>query len=382
MTRSGLWDELVGQDEAVSLMFEAATDTDSVAQGWLITGPAGSGRSLVARAFAAQLLGEGGDQDAVDRQVIHQTHPDYSSLATDRVVITIDEVRQLVESSYRSPTVAPWRVIVIEDADRMAERTSNVLLKALEEPPPRTIWILCAPSEADVLPTIRSRVRSVRLRVPTVESIAQMLVDRDGVDPVVAEQSARHAQCHIGMARRLARSPEARERRNTSLRLVLDINSVSQAVNAAASILAIATDDAKAYNESRDEAERTEMLRLMGLEPGATIPPALRSQLKTLEDNQKRRATRALRDGVDRVFTDLESLYRDILVVGLGGDVPLTNAELEPQIAEWAAQHPRELAITALAAIDTARSRIERNVTPLLSLESFLIEASGRVPAL
>lgn len=382
MTRSALWDELVGQDEAVGVMFEAASSADSLAQGWLITGPAGSGRSLVARAFAAQLLGAGADQDAVDRQVVHQTHPDFSSLATDRVVITIDEVRQLVESSYRSPTVAPWRVILIEDADRMAERTSNVLLKALEEPPPRTIWILCAPSEADVLPTIRSRVRSVRLRVPTVESISRMLVERDGVDPAVAEQSARHAQCHIGMARRLALNPEARERRITSLRLVLDINSVSQAVTAAASILAIATDDAKAYNESRDDIERAEMLRMMGLEPGAPIPPALRSQLKTMEDNQKRRSTRALRDGVDRVFTDLESLYRDILVVGLGGDVPLTNSELEPHIAEWAANHPQQLAISALAAIDIARSRIDRNVTPLLSLEAFLIEASGRAPAL
>ncbi|PTW90705.1 DNA polymerase-3 subunit delta' [Microbacteriaceae bacterium MWH-Ta3] len=376
---SALWDDLIGQDEAVALMRAAAADPDSIAQGWLITGPAGSGRSLLARAFAAELLGVGADPAAIDRQVRHETHPDLSVLATDRVVITIDEVRDLVESSYKSPTVSPWRIILMEDADRMAERTSNVLLKALEEPPPRTIWILCAPSEADVLPTIRSRVRSVRLRVPTVESIAQMLVSRDGVDPVIAEQSARHAQCHIGMARRLAQSPDARERRDASLRAVLAITSVSQAVTTAASVLAIATDDAKAYNETRDDAERAEFLRLMGLEPGATVPPAMRSQIKTLEENQKRRATRALRDGVDRVFTDLESLYRDILVVGLGGNVPLTNRELRTEIEAWVAVHSNDDAIRALEAIDTARGRIERNVTPLLSLEALFIEASGRV---
>ncbi len=375
---SALWDDLIGQDEAVALMRAAAADPDSIAQGWLITGPAGSGRSLLARAFAAELLGAGADAGAIDRQVRHETHPDLSVLATDRVVITIDEVRDLVESSYKSPTVSPWRIILMEDADRMAERTSNVLLKALEEPPPRTIWILCAPSEADVLPTIRSRVRSVRLRVPTVESIAQMLVSRDGVDPVIAEQSARHAQCHIGMARRLAQSPEARERRDASLRAVLAITSVSQAVTTAASVLAIATDDAKAYNETRDDAERAEFLRLIGLEPGATVPPAMRSQIKTLEENQKRRATRALRDGVDRVFTDLESLYRDILVVGLGGNVPLTNRELHTEIEAWVAVHSNDDAIRALEAIDTARGRIERNVTPLLSLEALFIEASGR----
>ena len=376
---SALWDDLIGQDEAVALMRAAAADPDSIAQGWLITGPAGSGRSLLARAFAAELLGVGADPTAIDRQVRHETHPDLSVLATDRVVITIDEVRDLVESSYKSPTVSPWRIILMEDADRMAERTSNVLLKALEEPPPRTIWILCAPSEADVLPTIRSRVRSVRLRVPTVESIAQMLVSRDGIDPVIAEQSARHAQCHIGMARRLAQSPEARERRDASLRAVLAITSVSQAVTTAASVLAIATDDAKAYNETRDDAERAEFLRLMGLEPGATVPPAMRSQIKTLEENQKRRATRALRDGVDRVFTDLESLYRDILVVGLGGNVPLTNRELHTEIEAWVAVHSNDDAIRALEAIDTARGRIDRNVTPLLSLEALFIEASGRV---
>ena len=376
---SALWDDLIGQDEAVALMRAAAADPDSIAQGWLITGPAGSGRSLLARAFAAELLGVGADPAAIDRQVRHETHPDLSVLATDRVVITIDEVRDLVESSYKSPTVSPWRIILMEDADRMAERTSNVLLKALEEPPPRTIWILCAPSEADVLPTIRSRVRSVRLRVPTVESIAQMLVSRDGIDPVIAEQSARHAQCHIGMARRLAQSPEARERRDASLRAVLAITSVSQAVTTAASVLAIATDDAKAYNETRDDAERAEFLRLMGLEPGATVPPAMRSQIKTLEENQKRRATRALRDGVDRVFTDLESLYRDILVVGLGGNVPLTNRELRTEIEAWVAVHSNDDAIRALEAIDTARGRIDRNVTPLLSLEALFIEASGRV---
>lgn len=374
---TALWDDLVGHDAVIAQMRAAVAHPETLAQSWLITGPAGSGRSLVARAFAADLLGAGEDPEVVDRQVRGLTHPDLTVLATDRVLIPIDDVRELVETSYRSPVASSWRIIIIEDADRMVERTSNVLLKALEEPAERTIWILCAPSEADVIPTIRSRVRGVRLGVPPVADIAAMLVARDGVDPAIAEQSARHAQSHIGMARRLATTPEARERRARSLSLILHIRAVSDAVNAAAEIVALATDDAKAYTEARDEAERADFLHSLGLAPGEAVPLGLRPQLKTLEDNQKRRATRSLRDGVDRVLTDMESLYRDILVVALGGAVPLTNPEMAEGISAWLERHDAAHAVRILDAIDVARGRIDRNVTPLLSLEALFVEASG-----
>ncbi len=378
---TALWDDLVGHDAVIAQMRAAAASPETLAQSWLITGPAGSGRSLVARAFAADLLGAGDDAEMIDRQVRGLTHPDLTVLATDRVLIPIDEVRELVETSYRSPVASSWRIIIIEDSDRMAERTSNVLLKALEEPAARTIWILCAPSEADVIPTIRSRVHSVRLGVPPIADIAAMLVSRDGVDAAIAEQSARHAQSHIGMARRLATTPEARERRARSLALVLGIRAVSEAVNAAAEIVTLATDDAKAYTEARDESERSEFLHSLGLAPGEAVPIGLRPHVKNLEENQKRRATRSLRDGVDRVLTDLESLYRDILVVALGGEVPLTNPEFSDGIAEWLTRHDAAHAVRILDAIDVARGRIERNVTPLLSLEALFVEASGVVTA-
>ena len=374
---TSLWTDLVGHDSVIAQMQNAADSPDTLTQSWLITGPAGSGRSLIARAFAAQLLGAGEDTDAVDRQVRALTHPDLTVLATERVLIPIDEVRELVETSYRSPVASSWRIIIIEDADRMAERTSNVLLKALEEPAARTIWILCAPSEADVIPTIRSRVRSVRIGVPAIADIAAMLVARDGVDPAIAEQSARHAQSHIGMARRLATSVDARERRARSLALVLGIRLVSDAVNTAAEIVALATDDAKAYTEVRDDTERAEFLQSLGLAPGESVPIGLRPQLKVLEENQKRRATRSLRDGVDRVLTDLESLFRDVLVVSLGGNVPLTNSEFSNEISLWLERHDAAHAVYLLDAIDTARKRMERNVTPLLALEALFVETSG-----
>ncbi len=369
-----LWDELTGQAEAIAVVEAAAslTDESAMTHSWLITGPPGSGRSNLAYAFAAALLG--GDE-ATQRQVAARTHPDLGVLSTERVIIAIEEVRQLVASSQFSPSVGRYRVMVIEDADRMAERTSNVLLKALEEPPPRTVWILCAPSEADLIPTIRSRVRTVRLRVPDVDEVADLLVRRDGVDPAIATRAAREAQSHIGMAHRLATNADARGRRERTLDIALGIRSVSDAVVAAAALLDLAKADAEALTEEKDAEERDSALRSLGIEPGGTIPPALRSQLKNLEEDQKRRATRSLRDGIDRIMVDLLSLYRDILLVQLGVPGEPVNLDIRDRVrgAADASDAPRTLA--TIDAIAVARRRIESNVAPALALEAMLVTA-------
>src|SRR4051812_7363101 len=342
---------------------------------WLITGPPGSGRSNVASAFAAALVGSGPDDDHSLRQITAKTHPDVSVLTTQRVIITIDEIRQLVTSSHYSPSVGRFRVVIIEDADRMTERTSNVLLKALEEPPPRTVWILCAPSEADLIPTIRSRVRTVQLRVPAVEDVAELIHRRDGVDLATATRAAREAQSHIGMAHRLATNAEARDRRARTLEIALGIRTVSDAVLAAAGLIELATADAKAITEERDAEERDGALRSLGIEPGGTIPPALRAQLKNLEEDQKRRATRSLRDGIDRIMVDLLSLYRDILMLQL--DVPgePINVRILDRLQAAAAESTAVETLATMDAVATARDRIERNVSPTLALEAMLVSA-------
>ncbi len=384
-----VWDELTGQTEAIAVVEAAAAASgiggsgdSSMTHSWLITGPPGSGRSNLAYAFATALLSPGDEVDETTRrQVAARTHPDLGVLATERVIISIEEVRQLVATSQFSPSVGRYRVMIIEDADRMAERTSNVLLKALEEPPPRTVWILCAPSEADLLPTIRSRVRSVRLKTPSVVEVAELLERRDGVDAATAVRAAREAQSHIGMAHRLATNAQARDRRERTLAIALGIRTVSDAVIGATELLELAKADAEAITAEKDAEERDSAMRSLGIDPGGTIPAALRSQLKNLEEDQKRRATRSLRDGIDRIMVDLLSLYRDILLIQLGVPDDLINLTIVDRLRAAAGGTTAPVTLSTMDAIAIARRRIESNVAPALALEAMLVTARRRSAA-
>ncbi|MCV0334544.1 MULTISPECIES: DNA polymerase III subunit delta' [Microbacterium] len=375
------WADVWGQDAAVDTLRAAASDPSALSHAWLITGPPGSGRSTLAYAFAAALIADRPDDENAMRQVLAGTHPDVTALRTDKVIITIAEARGLVERSYFAPSAGRYRVIVVEDADRMVERTSNVLLKALEEPPEQTVWILCAPSEADLLPTIRSRVRSLRLREPDVADVARLIGLRTGVDAGVAEQAARHAQRHIGMAQRLATDDAARRRRDETLRSVLGVRGVGDAVEVAGRIIQAATEDAKALTAERDAQERASLLRTIGIAEGQAVPPALRTQLSALEDDQKKRATRSLRDGIDRVLTDLQSLFRDVVMVQFGQGDDLINSELRTELSDLASAWSETRTLVVLDHLAETRQSLERNVAPLLALESLLVTiTSGRKP--
>ena len=371
-----IWRELFGQSEAIAQLEQAVRNREEgVHHAWLMTGPPGSGRSNLAVAFAAALLcsEEGCGTCRSCTLAMSGNHPDIDVLSTEKVGISIEEVRNLVLSSQLGGSMGRYRIMIIEDADRMAERSSNVLLKALEEPPAGTVWILCAPSEADMLPTIRSRVRRITLKTPAVEEVAQLLVERDSIDYALALVVAAEAQSHIGMARRLATSADARGRRKDTLVAALAIDNVSTAIFTAERWIELARRDADALTAERDAAEREELLRVLGVEDTSKLPPYARADVKALEETQKRRATRSLRDGLDRILVDLLSLYRDILMFQLEAEVPLVNESLKPQLVSIAQRTSAQQTLEKLNQIELARTRIAANVKDLIVLEALAV---------
>lgn len=375
-----VWDEVVGQGDALAPLIAAAESTRAMTHAWLITGPPGSGRSIAARAFAAalQCTDHGCGECHACRTALGGSHPDVTLVSTEKVTISIDDVRSLVSHAQSAPSDGRWRVIVIEDADRMTERTSNVLLKAIEEPPPRTAWVLCAPSLHDVATTIRSRCRVVTLRIPEPHVVAQLLIDRDGVEPGLALECARAAQSHIGVARRLARDPEARARRERVLALATDVRGTGDAVLAAGDLAAVADEEAKAASAERDSEELAQLYAALGLDEGERMPPSVRAQIRVLEEDQKRRATRLKRDVLDRALLDLLSLYRDVAVVQTGAAVDLVNGAHGERIAALAERTTLADTLGRMDAIGVARERLAGNVAPVLALEALLIAVRPR----
>ena len=373
-TAPGVWADVVGQDAAVAQFRRAASPQGSLAQAWLITGPPGSGRSTAARAFAATLqceTGTGCGQCRSCRTVLANTHPDVTVVATDKLSIAKEEVRGLVMTAQRAPATGRYRVLIVEDADRMSAGTFNVLLKSIEEPPPSTVWMLCAPSAEDLAPTIKSRCRLVALSVPPSDVVAELLRRRDGVDENLAMRSARAAQGHIGLALRYATQEGALAAREESARTLLGLRGAGEAVLAAQALVDRATAEAKAHADTVAVEEKERFLRSAGIDDGK-VPPSLRSQVRQLEEDAKRRQTRLVRDVLDRYLLDVHSVLRDVLSRQLGSGSELVNVEVADEIERSAGGGSAKTTLGLLEAVQETRARISGNVPPLLAIEALL----------
>ncbi|NNM47069.1 DNA polymerase III subunit delta' [Knoellia koreensis] len=376
-----VWRDVIGQEPAVATLQRAVTVPGAMTHAWLFTGPPGSGRSVAARAFAAALEcpQHGCGECRECRTALDGSHADVDVIATEGLSIKVEQARELAQMSALRPSVGPWRVIIVEDADRLTERAADALLKAIEEPVARTVWVLCAPSVEDVVITLRSRSRHVRLRTPPAEAVAELLHRRDGIEMPMAMYAARAAQSHVGLARRLARDEGARIRRRDVVGLAGRIHGVGDAIGAAADLVSIADEESSAAATERDAAEKTKLMEVLGVDPSArTQPPHIRSQLAALEREQKARATRHSRDVLDRSLVDLLSIYRDALVLHSGASLGLVNQDNLSAVQALARSMRPEQLLSAMDAIGTARERIGLNVAPLLALEAMAI--SLRVP--
>lgn len=386
MNTTGVWADLIGQERVVETLQRAVLGAASAAgnrhamtHAWLFTGPPGSGRSNAARAFAAALqcqFGGCGNCNSCTT-TLSGAHPDVTLVRTEALSIGVDEVRDLVRRAAMSPTMGRYQLLVVEDADRVTERGADALLKSIEEPAPRTVWLLCAPTADDVVATVRSRCRLIELSTPSTAAIATLLEQRDGIDPALANFAARVAQGHVGRARALARHEGARIRRAEVLRLPTQLVSLGTCLDAAANVVEAASEEAAAVTGELDARERAELSEALGFTTKGARPRNAQAALRDLEDQQKARAKRLQRDALDRVLTELTSFYRDVLTVQTRAGVPLINAELADPIGQLARASTAEATIGRLDAILACRTALETNVAPLLAMESLMLSLSG-----
>ncbi|GAA2346803.1 DNA polymerase III subunit delta' [Streptomyces kunmingensis] len=391
-----VWDDLVGQERVVAELDAAARDADALVtaagagtpppaaskmtHAWLFTGPPGAGRVTAARAFAAALqcvspdraLGGAPGCGFCDgcHTALLGTHADVSTIAAVGAQILVDDMRDTVRKSYTSPATGRWQVILVEDAERLNEKSANAVLKAVEEPAPRTVWLLCAPSVEDVLPTIRSRCRLLTLSTPAVDAVADMLVRRDGIEPAVAATAARATQGHIDRARRLATDPRARERRAAVLKMPLRVEDVGGCLKAAQELVDAAAEDSKQLAEEVDTKETDELKAALGAQSGGRMPRGTAGVMKDLEDKQKRRRTRSQRDSLDLALTELTGVYRDVLALQLGSRVALANTDIQDTLERLARSSSPESTLRRIEAIGACRVALDRNVAPLLAVEA------------
>ena len=378
-----VFDVLVGQDETVAILKRATAaakngedESQDMTHAWLFTGPPGSGRSNTALAFAAALLcpDSGCNQCVNCLTTLRGTHADVELVKTEGLSIKIDEVRELISRASWTPAVAQYRVVIIEDADRLTESAANALLKAIEEPGLRTVWLLCAPTLTDVLPTIRSRTRNLILRTPSIAAVTQLLLS-ESIPTQIAELAARASQGHIGRARYLAKHPEARTRRTEILKLPLTITDIASAFKCAGVLVDAAKHEAEADAEKRNESESKALREAWG-EQGSRVVQGGAKALKELERDQKSRQTRMVRDYLDRALLDIATFYRDTLMIQCGSKNKevLVNGDMEQEIAIIARATSAENTLRKLEAIMRTRTNLSRNAAPLLAVEAMMVQ--------
>ncbi|PPK65774.1 DNA polymerase III subunit delta' [Actinokineospora auranticolor] len=387
-----VWSQVVGQPDAAEVLGTAARaaarlvagtgDATGMTHAWLFTGPPGSGRSVAARAFAASLQCTSAEPGCGECQGCHTsmsgTHADVRMVVPEGLSISVAEMRALVQTSARRPTGGRWQVVVITDADRLTEGAANALLKAVEEPPERTVFLLCAPSDHpdDVSVTIRSRCRVIALRTPAPAAIAEVLQLRDRIDAETANWAASVCGGHVGRARRLATDPAARERRDKVLRIPITLRGLTDVFTAADDLVKTAETDATEVSGNRDEAEKEALKTAMGAGgTGKGTASATRGSagaIKELERRQKSRATRTQRDALDLALVDLAGFYRDVLVTASGSPVTLNHPDHERGSGQAAAKWTQESTLRRLEAVLSCREAIEQNVKPRIAIEAML----------
>jgi DNA polymerase-3 subunit delta' len=380
---ASVFDDLVGQEHIIEILQAAAAasregaQTQEMTHAWLFTGPPGSGRSSAAVAFAQSLIcrsnGCGNCSDCNSAKT--SGHPDVEIIRTEGLSIKVEEIRELLTRVAWAPSMGGWRVVVMEDADRVTDSAANALLKAIEEPGTRTVWLLCAPTLHDVLPTIRSRCRHLQLRTPSIEAVTQVLINRDKISPDMALFAAKVSQGHIGRARYLATNEVARSNRKVIMQLPMQLGTLASALQAAQALVDIATEEAKTTSELRDEIEIEKLQEAYGKgATGRSMATGAAKAVKELEKEQKSRSTRMVRDSIDGALLDIATFYRDVVMVQSGNMESMINTDMRDEIESYASFYPEHSTILKINALMDARTNLAHSAAPLVTCEALMCQ--------
>jgi DNA polymerase-3 subunit delta' len=384
---SSVFDDLVGQEHITEILQGAVAtsrtgeESQEMTHAWVFTGPPGSGRSSAAVAFAQALIcpnngcGICSDCNAAKTS----GHPDVEIIRTEGLSIKVEEVRELLTRVAWAPSMGGWRVVVMEDADRLTESAANALLKAIEEPGTRTVWLLCAPTLHDVLPTIRSRCRHLQLRTPSLQAVTNVLINRDNIAPSMADFAARVSQGHIGRAKYLATNESVRSNRKIIMQLPLQLGSLAAAFQAAQTLVDLATHEANESSDERNEKEIEKLQEAYGKgTTGREMATGGAKAVKELEKEQKSRSTRMVRDSIDGALLDIATFYRDVMMVPSGNTESIINTDMRVEIESYASTHPEHSTILKISALMDARANLARNAAPLVTCEALMCQLARK----
>jgi DNA polymerase-3 subunit delta' len=372
-----LWKVLDGSRAAEGLANQVASG--EVAHAWLLLGPTGSGKRPAAVAMAAALNcrvepGRGCGECSSCLRIGRRRHPDVHHIVPEGPLIPVDMIRDtVIPEANRSPFEGDRKVFIVEEAERMNPAAQNSLLKTLEEPQPDTVFILISDREEELLDTIRSRCRVVRMEPVPEERIVQFLA-KEGAQPEVALLCARLAEGDLERARILAFGDDAMERRRVWTSIPRRLTSPLDAQDASAEIVEQARAAVKAF-EQLQKPEIEELAEALGEKRGTA------QARNALQKRHKRELRRLEEEVLGEALQALGAFYRDVLAARVGGEEGITNLDLLDEIRDWAASDIPDMGfVTAIERCVEARAALLKNANPSLQIEATLVQLTALVP--